>query len=198
MNAENGQAVEKLSPSMEDYLEAVLALIRTGQVARVRDIAGRLGVGMSSVSIALRALGAKGLVNYDPYQVVTLTDEGRRLGECVDRRHTVLGEFLTDVLGVAPAVAQANACRIEHAIDDEVLERLREFMDCVKKKKTWDRKTVRPGTERPQDRRVDPQITQIFSEKKKRRSPVRPEDATPLGPSVGIRTHGQDARATRS
>jgi DtxR family Mn-dependent transcriptional regulator len=165
MNAENGQVAAKLSPSMEDYLEAVLALIRTGQVARVRDIAGRLGVGMSSVSRALRALGAKGLVNYDPYQVVTLTDEGRRLGESVDRRHAVLGEFLTDVLGVAPAVAQANACRIEHAIDDEVLERLRKFMDCVKRRKTWEPKSAGPKS--------DPQI---FADKKRRRRAVRPGD----------------------
>jgi DtxR family Mn-dependent transcriptional regulator len=174
MNAGN-QAADKLSPSMEDYLEAVLALIRTGQVARVRDIAGRLNVGMSSVSIALRALGAKGLVNYDPYQVVTLTDEGRRLGESVDRRHMVLQEFLTDVLGVAGDVAQANACRIEHAIDDEVLERLREFMDSVKKRRPWDRKTVRPGTVGPADRKADPQI---FADKKRRRL-ARPEDRMP-------------------
>jgi len=64
-NPDAGQQ-DKLSPSMEDYLEAIVGLVRTGKVARVRDIAQRLGVGMSSVSTALRGLGARGLVNYDP------------------------------------------------------------------------------------------------------------------------------------
>ena len=116
-----------LSPSQEDYLEAVLDLVRTGRVARVRDIARRLNVGMSSVSIALRALGARGLVNYDPYQVVTLTARGEELGRLVTRRHEVLQAFLTDVLGIDSALAQSNACRMEHAIDDSVLQRLKDF-----------------------------------------------------------------------
>jgi len=116
-----------LSPSQEDYLEAVLDLERTGRVARVRDIARRLNVGMSSVSIALRALGERGLVNYDPYQVVTLTERGERLGRLVTRRHEVLQAFLTDVLGIDAALAQSNACRMEHAIDDTVLQRLKDF-----------------------------------------------------------------------
>jgi DtxR family transcriptional regulator, Mn-dependent transcriptional regulator len=116
-----------LSSSQEDYLEAVLDLVRAGHVARVRDIARRLGVGMPSVSVALRALRGRGLVNYNPYQVITLTESGRRLGEGVGRRHSVLEDFLTTVLGVEPARARSNACRMEHAIDNVVLNRLRDF-----------------------------------------------------------------------
>ncbi len=109
---------------MEDYLEAILELVRSGKPARVRDIARRLGVGMPSVSVAMRALAQRGLVNYDPYEALTLTDQGQRLGRAIDHRHQVLGEFFTRVLGLEESVAQANACRIEHAIDPAVLERL--------------------------------------------------------------------------
>ncbi|MCL2701763.1 MAG: metal-dependent transcriptional regulator [Phycisphaerae bacterium] len=119
----------KLSPSQEDYLEAVLDLVRAGQVARVRDIARRLGVGMPSVTVALRQLSSRGLVNYDPYQVVTLTAAGRQAGEEIERRHRVLESFLTDVLGLDEAVARANACRMEHAVDATVLERLSAWME---------------------------------------------------------------------
>jgi DtxR family Mn-dependent transcriptional regulator len=122
-----------LSSSQEDYLEAVLDLVRTGRVARVRDIARRLNVGMPSVSVALRALRARGLVNYDPYQVITLTDRGQQLGEGVDRRHAALEDFLIRVLGVAPEAARSNACRMEHAIDDEVLKRLTHLGRFVRK-----------------------------------------------------------------
>jgi len=98
--------------------------VRQKRVARVRDIAERVGVGMPSVTAALKTLSRRKLVNYDPYQAVTLTDRGRELAEQVSRRHHALRRFLTDVLGLDGAVAEANACRMEHAVDDELLERL--------------------------------------------------------------------------
>jgi len=82
---------------------------------------------MPSVSVALRTLSSRGLVNYDPYQVITLTDEGQKLGEEIQNRHQVLQDFMTDVLGLEVGVAQANACRMEHVIDPIALERLKDF-----------------------------------------------------------------------
>jgi DtxR family transcriptional regulator, Mn-dependent transcriptional regulator len=125
-------AAKKLTPSLEDYLEAVLGLIQAGSVARVRDIARTLGVGMPSVCVALRALAGRGLVNYDPYQVITLTARGHKQAELIHHRHHVLQEFLGEVLGLKPNVAQANACRIEHAIDDYVLDRLLHVVQFVR------------------------------------------------------------------
>ena len=118
-----------MSPSLEDYLETVLDLVKKGQVARVRDIARRLGVGMPSVTVALRQLSARGLVNYDPYQVITLTESGRAAGEEIERRHRVLQSFLQDVLGLDETTARANACRMEHAVEPVVLERLSVLME---------------------------------------------------------------------
>jgi DtxR family Mn-dependent transcriptional regulator len=141
-----------LSSSQEDYLEAVLDLVRTGRVARVRDIARRLGVGMPSVSVALKALSARGLVNYDPYQVVTLTDRGQQVGEGINHRHAVLQDFLTEVLGVEPVRARSNACRMEHAIDDGVLDRLRDFARFVQRCPRIGRKWPRPPVHRGRDR----------------------------------------------
>ena len=120
---------KRLSPSLEDYLEAVLDLIRSGKAARVRDIARRLEVGMPSVSLALRALAQRGLVNYDPYELVTLTEQGQRVGREIDRRHQVLQRFFADVLGLDQPAARANACRVEHAIDLPALERLQRLLE---------------------------------------------------------------------
>lgn len=127
MNVEAGN--RKLSASMEDYLEAILLLVRQNRVARVRDIAGHLKVGMPSVTAALKALAERKLVNYDPYQFITLTDHGAELAEQISRRHFDLRRFLTDVLGLDGQVAEDNACRMEHAMDEQVLERLREFQE---------------------------------------------------------------------
>ncbi|MFP3938333.1 MAG: metal-dependent transcriptional regulator [Phycisphaerae bacterium] len=130
-----------LSAAMEDYLEAVLVLVRAGRVARVSDIAKRLGVGKSSVTAALKALAERKLVHHDPYQTVTLTDRGRELAEEVSRRHHVLRRFFADVLGLPGELADANACRVEHTLDRDVLERLRllaEFIErCPRAGRDW-------------------------------------------------------------
>ena len=114
-----------LSRSLEDYLEAVADLIRQGRAARVRDIASRLGVGMPSVSVALRALAQRGLVKYDPYELVELTPNGKLVARDIESRHQGLEQFLSGVLGLPAAQAQANACRMEHAIDSTVLRRIK-------------------------------------------------------------------------
>jgi len=131
MDADTAQPTmrKKLTRSLEDYLEAILVLVRQHRVARVRDIARRLHVGMPSVTAALKTLTRRKLVNYDPYQVVTLTDLGREQAEAVSMRHETLRRFLTDVLGLDADAADENACRMEHAIDQAVLDRLRQFSD---------------------------------------------------------------------
>ncbi len=122
---------DKLTASMEDYLEAILLLARRSRVARVRDIAAHLHVGMPSVTSALKTLAKRGLVNYDPYQFVTLTDRGQESAEGISQRHNVLRRFLLDILGMDAEAAESNACRMEHAVDQEFLDRLRRFAEFI-------------------------------------------------------------------
>lgn len=124
-------ASKKLTASLEDYLEAVLFLCDVHRVARVRDIAEHLGVGMPSVTAALKTLARRKLVHHEPYQYITLTDAGHELAEQVGQRHHAIRRFLRDVLGLDPASADANACRMEHAIDQDVLDRLRAFGEFI-------------------------------------------------------------------
>ena len=118
-----------LSSSLEDYLEAIYHLVRENRVARVRDIAERMGVQMPSVTGALRSLAAKDLVNHDPYSYVTLTPAGERIARDMVRRHEVLTGFLSDFLGLDLAAAERNACAMEHAIEPQVLDRLVAFVE---------------------------------------------------------------------
>ncbi len=122
----------KLTSSLEDYLEAILLLVRENRVARVRDIAKHLGVGMPSVTSALKGLAKRKLVNYDPYQVVTLTDRGREVAGEISGRHVALRRFFADVLGLDSETADANACRMEHAVDNALFERLTRFAEFIR------------------------------------------------------------------
>lgn len=121
----------KLSASLEDYLEAIFNIVAEKQAARARDIAELIGVNRSSVTGALHALSDKGLINYAPYDVITLTEAGQAAAVDVVRRHEVLRHFLERVLGVEAGEAEQAACRMEHAVPRSVLERLTAFAGFV-------------------------------------------------------------------
>ena len=122
---------EKLSSSLEDYLEAILFLSQERHVARAKQIGEKLHVNRSSVTSALQALARKGLVNYSPYDFITLTPTGEKAATEVARRHLVLREFIEKVLQVEGEEANTAACGMEHALSGVVLERLVSFMEYV-------------------------------------------------------------------
>lgn len=119
----------EFTASIEDYLETIHVLSREKTVARGKDIATRLGVKRASVTAALHALAERGLVNHEPYGYVTLTPSGTTAAERIVRRHETLSRFFSSVLNVDPAIAEENACRIEHAADDALTRRLACFVD---------------------------------------------------------------------
>jgi DtxR family Mn-dependent transcriptional regulator len=117
-----------LSSSLEDYLEAIYWVCREHKVARVGQISEKLGVGKSSVTAALKVLSEKGLVHYDPYQFISLTKPGAKLALDIVWRHDVLKRFFVEILGVDDQLAGETACKMEHHIDREVLDRLLRFV----------------------------------------------------------------------
>jgi len=121
----------KLSESLEDYLEVILGLEKTQKVARAKDIAERLGVQQGSVTSALKNLEEKNLINYKPYSFITLTPSGKKIAEDITRRHIALKNFLLKILQVDEETADSTACRMEHSIDKNTMERLIAFFDFI-------------------------------------------------------------------
>ena len=120
-----------LSASLEDYLEAILNLAGESNFARSKDIAEQLGVSRASVTGALRVLKKKGLANYKPYDYITLTKSGRTAAAEIANKHNILKSFFVDVLGVESDVAQQAACKAEHELGPEIIEKLLCFIDFV-------------------------------------------------------------------
>lgn len=118
-----------LSASLEDYLEAIFHIVAEKHAAKAKDIAKRLNVNNSSVTGALRALSEKGLVNYAPYDVITLTLEGNRLAEGIVRKHEALRDFLVNILCIEEAEAEETACKMEHSVSHVILNKLILFME---------------------------------------------------------------------
>ncbi|MFO8007063.1 MAG: metal-dependent transcriptional regulator [Candidatus Brocadiia bacterium] len=142
-----------LSATLEDYLEAVYRLEQERRFARVRDISAALDVAKSAVTTALRRLSEKGLVNYEPYEPVTLSPEGRRTAGRIVLRHRVIEDFLSTVLGLEPERADSIACGMEHEVDRDALDRLVCFLAFVGRRReqgeSWleeFRRFIREGT----------------------------------------------------
>jgi Mn-dependent DtxR family transcriptional regulator len=122
---------EKLSPATEDYLEAIYELGgATGHVRSV-DLETKLEVSKASVNNAVNNLKQAGLVDQPYYGDITLTKQGVEYAAGILERHHVLYHFLLDVLGVEPLVAADEACKMEHAISDDTLERLTAHLKAV-------------------------------------------------------------------
>ena len=117
-----------LTSNMEDYLEAIMILQKDHKVARVRDIAMFLHVKMPSVTGAVKNLAKKGLVNYERYSFVTLTDKGMKIAAEIINRHQIIYHFLNNILGVSPEIAERDACRIEHVISPQTVTKLKTFL----------------------------------------------------------------------
>ncbi|HUW33435.1 MAG TPA: DtxR family transcriptional regulator [Planctomycetota bacterium] len=123
---------DNITPALEDYLEAILHLTAKKGAARVRDIAAMLSVHKSTVTSALRRLAGENLVTYAPYELTTLTPAGSELARVIAERHAVICRFLSEILLLNDRLAESNACRMEHVLDSQVLERLFLFASFVR------------------------------------------------------------------
>lgn len=121
-----------LSASLEDYIEAIYHIIEEKLVARSKEIAAKLSVSRASVTEALRALSRRGLINYAPYEAITLTDEGKIVAEDVIFRHEALKRFFIEVLAIDTTIAEEGACRIEHSAPPEIIARMISFTEFIK------------------------------------------------------------------
>ncbi len=123
---------EKLTPSMEDYLETILLLEQKNRVARVKDIAGKLSVQMPSVTGALKSLKSRDLVEYEKNSFINLTPKGLKLAKAILQRHEILVEFFSLALGLEGEHAEEQACSVEHAIDQDTAGRFQNLTRWIK------------------------------------------------------------------
>ena len=120
-----------LTPTMENYLEAIYNLSQEKRVVRVKDIAKRLGVKMPTVTNMLKTLSERGMIDHEKYEYLELTGKGSDIGSEIDKRHQTLKAFLTDILQIDRDQANEDACKMEHSVSPATLERMVEFMEFV-------------------------------------------------------------------
>ena len=113
-----------LTEPVEDYLKAIYEIERTGAAASTNDIAQRLSIAPASVTGMVRRLAGQGLLAYERYRGVRLTDNGRQAALRTIRRHRVIESYLTHALGYEWDRVHEEAERLEHAASDELVDRM--------------------------------------------------------------------------
>ena len=115
---------EPLTGPVEDYLKAIYEIGRGSVSVATNDIAQKLNLTPASVSGMVRRLADQGLVAYEKYRGVTLTDSGRRAALRTLRRHRVIEAYLSGALDYPWDRVHAEAERLEHAASDELVDRM--------------------------------------------------------------------------
>jgi len=123
--------MDALTPSLENYLEAILIQNLEKKVARVKDIASLLNVRVASVIGAVKALSEKGLIFHEKYGYIELTQKGIELAKEIYEKHKALSSFFHQILGIDPVAAAEDACKIEHHISKKTMDRLVKFIEFV-------------------------------------------------------------------
>lgn len=126
--------MQKLSVSLEDYIEEIYSQILKSGSAKVTVIADAMGVKKASVTGALNILQEKKLVNYAPYSPVTLTEEGEKIAKEILKKHENLAEFFTQVLNIERTEALDIACKMEHIVSEKMFNNMMKLTDFVKNK----------------------------------------------------------------
>ena len=110
----------------QDYVEAIAELIQQTGECRVRDLAKRFAVSHVTVNRAIARMKRDGFVDTQPYAPVTLTNLGKTLAECSERRHRIVFHFLR-ALGVSERTAAIDSEGIEHHVSEETLQLMEQF-----------------------------------------------------------------------
>ncbi len=120
-----------ISQAIQDYLKTIYKLQydeKTEDTVTTTAIANELNISGASVTGMLKRLSTMGLVNYNSYKGVTLTESGKKIALEIIRHHRLLELYLKDVLGFSLEKVHDEACRLEHHISEEFLDKIDELL----------------------------------------------------------------------
>ncbi len=121
-----------LTASMEDYLEMIYRLSRENGFTRINDLATALNVQPPSATKMVQKLAEVGVVDYEKYGMILLSQKGEEIGKALLERHMMIEEFL-NLLGVSGDVLEETE-KIEHTISTQTLDCLADFVEFFKER----------------------------------------------------------------
>jgi DtxR family transcriptional regulator, Mn-dependent transcriptional regulator len=120
-------AGQRLKLAKEMYLKAILQLSKEKKVRPV-DLVNCLNVTKGSVSEMLKNLEKDGLLKYESFKTIKLTDKGKKKANIILKKYHIIRQFLEKALKIKDKDAHDQACNLEHAFDDDAVEKLEQFL----------------------------------------------------------------------
>jgi DtxR family Mn-dependent transcriptional regulator len=120
-----------VTKSLEEYLKTMYILQKQNGKIRVTDIAEKMSCTKPSVNKAIYNLKDNGLLNYESYGTIELTNDGENLAKKILEAYDIVYLFLKDVLNLEAEEAQKEAEKIKLAITDDTINKLAKYVHKV-------------------------------------------------------------------
>lgn len=117
-----------ISKSLEEYLKTIYILKNQNKVIRVTDIANKMKCTKPSVNKAINNLKINGLINYETYGTIEITESGENLAKKILEAYDIVYLFLTEVLDVEKNDAKDEANKIKSTLTDDILNKLAKYV----------------------------------------------------------------------
>jgi DtxR family Mn-dependent transcriptional regulator len=117
----------KITSSMEDYLEMICRLHHDEHPVRIKELAECLHVKPSSASKMAGNLKVQGLVEFEKYGTVSLTEDGMQLGEYLLFRHEVLHRFFCYINQKTDELEQVE--KVEHFMNPQTVYNIQKWLN---------------------------------------------------------------------
>ena len=117
-----------VSKALEEYLKTMYILKKQNGHVRVTDVASKMNCTKPSVNKALHNLKDNGLVNYETYGTIELTENGEDLAKKILEAYDIVYLFLKEVLNIDADAAEEQAEKIKMAISDNTINQLAKYV----------------------------------------------------------------------
>lgn len=117
-----------ITSGLEDYLELIYLKINSNQNVKAIDISNEFKISRASVSEALIRLADLELIIYEGRRGIKMTDKGIEVAKKIINKHKILSDFFNQIFGFDKELSNKNACKIEHVIDEEIIDNMENFL----------------------------------------------------------------------
>jgi DtxR family Mn-dependent transcriptional regulator len=112
----------------ENYLKGLFHLADEDGEVGVNELSRHLGIKMPTVNSMVKKLEEKGLVHYETYKPLRLTEKGRTAAALIIRKHRLTEMFLVEKMGFGWESVHEIAEQIEHIKAPEFFEKMDELL----------------------------------------------------------------------
>jgi len=116
--------------SVEEYIEGIFRLQSEVDLVSTGEVATYMSVSAGSATTMIKKLADLGLAYHEPYQGIRLSPSGQRIAKRLIRAHRIIEVFLTKTLNLEWHEVHDLACKLEHYVSDEVIDRM--YLACGK------------------------------------------------------------------